>query len=581
MNNYQIWTHFGAAYEMQEQQSADGVKLVKLTFTYPKEAAEKDRVIGIDFVFPIVDINGWWTPSIGLDRELRADWAGSETSLTASSAPVACFFNGNSMNRGTFAWSEINQKVEIRYGVHEEDGTMLCKTRIHLTRGTFDDGYQVVFKEDFSDRPYWEVLRDTVDWWEKEKNLTYLTAPKAAREPLYSFWYSFHQNVDEKSVEAECELAAKMGFNAVIVDDGWQTADNNRGYAFCGDWEIEPTKFPDFAAHVKRVQALGLKYMLWFSVPFIGIYAKAWDRFKDKMLYMDGKKWGVLDLRYPDAREYLLSIYEKAVFEWNLDGLKLDFIDKYHMRPESPAWKEGMDYADIQEALMCLLSEVNTRFRTKKPDLLIEFRQSYVGPQLQCYGNMFRVGDCPESGIRNRVGIADIRLLSKSVAVHSDMLMWHPQEKPEDAALQVLDCLFGVLQFSVNLDTMTDEAQKMVAFWMNFMRDHMDLLQNTTICPKEPENLYPEISVCDGNEAVLAHYSKGRVVNLDSGWNTLYYVHAVKAEAVVIRNCNGVKYAYETVDCMGNVYASGQLDGSLFAELEVPTAGMVTFVNPS
>lgn len=337
---FQIWTDFNADYDVCEEVCSDNVKVWRFSFTYPSEASENDRVIGIDFSFPITDVSGWWHPGTGMGRDLLADWGWPKTSMTARFAPVLCLYNGDAQNRGTLTWSEIDQKVEMQYGVHEEDGTMLCRTKIHLTRDAFADGYQVALRENFADMPYWEVLRDTVDWWEEEKNLTYLTAPKAAREPLYSFWYSFHQNVNEQNVEEECKLAVQNGFSSIIVDDGWQTADNNRGYAFCGDWEMEPAKFQDFAAHVKRVQDMGLKYMLWFSVPFVGIYSKAWEVFKDKMLYMDGK-WGVLDIRYPEAREYLLKIYERAVLEWNLDGLKLDFIDNFYLKEESPAGKKA------------------------------------------------------------------------------------------------------------------------------------------------------------------------------------------------------------------------------------------------
>ena len=56
----------------------------------------------------------------------------------------------------------------------------------------------------------------------------------------------------------------------VIIDDGWQTDDNRRGYAFCGDWEISERRFPDMRAHVERVHRLGMKYLVWFSVPFMG-----------------------------------------------------------------------------------------------------------------------------------------------------------------------------------------------------------------------------------------------------------------------------------------------------------------------
>lgn len=575
-NQFYVWTEFGAEHMISCEKEEGRVKVWRFSFSYPPETSEKERVIHIDFAFPVTDISGWWNPNRGLNRNLLADWTEAKTSMTSASAPILCMFSADSRNRGTLAWSEIRQKVEMHYGVREEDGTMYCRTGIYLPAGAFTEGYQVTFLENFEDIPYWEAIGGCVGWWEKELDLNYLEAPAAAREPLYSFWYSFHQNVDERSVEEECRLAAKMGFASVIVDDGWQTADNNRGYAFCGDWEPEISKFPDMAAHVKRVQDMGLKYMLWFSVPFVGIYTKAWETYKDKMLYMSGK-WGVLDIRYPECREYLLKIYEKAVFEWNFDGLKLDFIDSFMMKPESPVWKEGMDCADIQDALNVLLDEVNIRLRAKKPDLLIEFRQSYIGPQVQCYGNMLRVGDCPESGLSNRVGITDLRMMSRSAAVHSDMLMWHSLEKPEVAALQIIDCLFGVLQFSVKLDTLTDEMKKMVGYWMNFMREHETLLQKSMICPLEPENLYPEISACAGDEKVLVHYSAGRVAKLEGDWRKLYYIHGVKEEETVFRSCDGAKFAYKIADCQGEICGGGVLENNLFAQLCVPTAGTVIF----
>ena len=50
---------------------------------------------------------------------------------------------------------------------------------------------------------------------------------------------------------------------------------------------------------------------------------------------------------------------------------------------------------------------------------------------------MFRVGDCPNNFVKNRVGITDLRMLSGQSAVHSDMLMWHPEESPENCAIQM------------------------------------------------------------------------------------------------------------------------------------------------
>ena len=116
----------------------------------------------------------------------------------------------------------------------------------------------------------------------------------------------------------------------------------------------------------------------------------------------------------------------------------------------------------------------------------------------------------------------------------------------------------------------------MTAFWMKFMREHRNLLQVSQIRPMEPENLYPEISVWDGKDTVIAHYSKGRVVNLTEEHETLYYVHAVKEDDVVIRNCDGRAYRYQILNCMGEEVERGEIAASAMRAAGKPTAGMLT-----
>jgi hypothetical protein len=77
--------------------------------------------------------------------------------------------------------------------------------------------------------------------------------------------------------------------------------------------------------------------------------------------------------------------------------------------------------------------------RAIDPDVLIEFRQTYVGPVIRKYGNMFRVGDCPADPIINRTASVQLRCVLGNSAVHSDMLMWSYDDTPAAAAKQISD----------------------------------------------------------------------------------------------------------------------------------------------
>lgn len=224
--------------------------------------------------------------------------------------------------------------------------------------------------------------------------------------------------------------AEPLGLRSVIVDDGWQMADAQRTYGFCGDWEVCPEKIRDMKTHVSRIHAMGLKYFLWYSVPYVGIHSKAWERFKGKYFPVSHDT-AVLDPRYPDVREYLIQTYENAVINWDLDGFKLDFIDQFSQpAKENSDAPEGRDYVSTAQAVDRLMTDIISRLKALKPDIGIEFRQSYIGPLMRKYGNMFRAADCANDTVINKLRTIDIRLLSGNSPAHSDMLTWSPEEIP-------------------------------------------------------------------------------------------------------------------------------------------------------
>lgn len=84
-----------------------------------------------------------------------------------------------------------------------------------------------------------------------------------------------------------------------------------------------------------------------------------------------------------DIRKYGISQkhYVKAIRDWHLDGLKLDFIDEFYFQEDSPAYNENMDYHDIQDALNRFLTDVMDTLKQIRPDVLIEFRKNTSDPR--------------------------------------------------------------------------------------------------------------------------------------------------------------------------------------------------------
>lgn len=62
---------------------------------------------------------------------------------------------------------------------------------------------------------------------------------------------------------------------------------------------------------------------------------------------------------------------------------------------QSVEFKAGMDTISVYDAIDRLMKDALAALRKLKPDILIEFRQNYIGPLMRTYGNMLRSTDCP------------------------------------------------------------------------------------------------------------------------------------------------------------------------------------------
>ena len=522
--------------------------------------------------FPSAGIHTRWHPLTGFARNLPPNWGGTVDSCISRSMPLVQLGNTRDENRATIAVSEAVRVVRMEAGVHEETASVHLSVRLFTEPEAPISEYEATVRIDVRHVFYAEAIREAAAWLSALPEYAPAPAPEAAFDPIYSSWYSYHQQVFEKPLEEECRLASGFGMKGIIVDDGWQTEDHQRGYAFCGDWKVAKIRFADMAAHVARVHALGMRYLLWYSVPFIGLKSENYARFQGKYL-CERLGAAVLDPRFPEVREFLVSTYEKALREWDLDGFKLDFIDSFAMvGRKDPAVAEdyaGRDIRSVPHAVDRLLEEVMARLRAIKPDLLVEFRQAYIGPAIRKYGNMIRAGDCPADILANRVRTIDLRLTSGGSAVHADMLEWGMDATPEDAALQLLAVLFAVPQISVRIEELPEPHRRMLRFWLDFWTAHRETLMRGTLSPLNQSLNYPVVIAEKGDEAIVAVYAQDQLLRLR--WlkaRRVYLVNATGSDELLLEQARAPRAAHAWT-------ATGD-----FAEIAIPPAGVGALAVP-
>ena len=218
----------------------------------------------------MVDMYGFWSSKSFEQHNLTPEWGmRTNDSEVSSGMPLICVYSKANKNRLTVALSDPACPAEIMTGVVEENGSLRFKINLFTKRCPEMKEYEATIRIDRRHIPFYKSVIDTKCWW---SDLGYKNAyvPKATRLPLYSCWYSFHTRTIPEEIIYECKIAKELGMETVIVDAGWYTDSFSDAFAAtCGDWEISEKKIPDMKSFVNEIHKLGMKFMIWFSVPFV------------------------------------------------------------------------------------------------------------------------------------------------------------------------------------------------------------------------------------------------------------------------------------------------------------------------
>lgn len=557
---------------------SDADDLIVYDFQVRCEAPKFPKPISLRWKFPGKNVKGVWKPSTDFSKRIQADWELKPMESRISvDAPILSVFGHDDVNVLTIACNDAINTLELDAVLREEDNHIYCEIVIFSKPERAITAYDLQIRLDFRDVHFSRSLQDVSPWWETFEELRPIAVPDIARRPVYSTWYQFHQNLDQETLLNECRIAAELGYCSIIIDDGWQTIDSNRGYDFTGDWQ--PDRIDDMASFVEKIHSLGMQVAIWYSVPFCGVKSKAYQKFKGKFLTEDHRWAPVFDPRYPEVRDHLIGLYTNAMREWNLDGFKLDFIDDFRLYEDTPMGaKDGRDYASINQAVDRLLSDVMFELQQINPTAFIEFRQKYTGPAMRKYGNMFRAFDCPGDAVMNRIRIADLRMYCGNTAIHADMITWHPSESVEVAALQLTNIMFGVPQLSVTLQDCREDELNMIRFYTHYWNRHSDVLTKGQFKATRPLANYPLQQVVTDRYTIIGVHDD-YVVPISSSTDHIHVLNAQLASEIVLRCSDDFgEFRASVFDCQGRIHLESEVILSKgLHRLEVPACGMIQF----
>lgn len=422
----------------------------------------------VRFEVPFVDIQEVWTPDRSAPDQGRK-WKVGLVSAPQANMPYVAFFNTSGRNVFSFGSRtlEFDNGLEVR--LNQEKGVFEVTLTVAGGTGRALNPFEITFDR----RPvtWTRALRD----WRDGLGYPRGNYPKAAWEPVFCSWYAAHAAVSQGWVERQAAIAADLGFGTFILDDGWSYDEAKRvnpetlptWYRDIGQWErFSSVKFPDFAAHREHMRKLGLNYMVWTAPFFVGTRTDAFrrlgfDRRADKVPF-EGNVLMDADSReqLADVKRQLLALLKTT----DLDGLKIDFLDYIPPSVEKP---HGAD-------VLAFVRELTEGLRAVKPDLLLEFRQSYANPVTAAYATQFRAGDVPFEWLDNLRRIMQIRLqMGDGIPIHADPICWAPTETSDNVNRHFMAAMAGVPMVSMDLERMSDGTRETVRKWLSYYRRHV------------------------------------------------------------------------------------------------------------
>ncbi|MBQ7114812.1 MAG: alpha-galactosidase [Clostridia bacterium] len=154
---------------------------------------------------------------------------------------------------------------------------------------------------------------------------------KAKRPLLINNWEGTGMSFDHDKLVSFAHHAKDMGIEMLVMDDGWfGKRDDDK--SSLGDWFVADYKLKyGLSGLIKEVNALGLKFGIWFEPEMISPDSEIYRAHPDWCLHTEGRDKSiartqyVIDYSRKEVRDHIYSMMYKILSENNIDYVKWDF----------------------------------------------------------------------------------------------------------------------------------------------------------------------------------------------------------------------------------------------------------------
>jgi alpha-galactosidase len=201
------------------------------------------------------------------------------------------------------------------------------------------------------------------------------TAPRL-RPVLYNSWEATGFAVNERDQLRLAELAADIGIELFVLDDGWfkGRVDDRAGL---GDWSVDEAKFPlGLGPLIDGVHRLGMGFGLWLEPEMVNPDSDLYRAHPEWVYHFatrsrtEARNQLVLNLARPDVAEWVYGTVDRLLSENDIQFIKWD-MNRHFSEPGWPAMA-GNNPERVWIDHVRNLYDILERLRAAHPEVALE-----------------------------------------------------------------------------------------------------------------------------------------------------------------------------------------------------------------
>jgi alpha-galactosidase len=438
--------------------------------------------------------------------------------------------------------------------------------------------YKAQILVDLSEKQYSKSIRECIQWRLDKEDHSAIRKIDLSLLPVYSLWYPMNRNIPLENITYYFDSISTMGFRSILFDDGWQDVvrfdiDSN------GMWD--PSQTSIVKEFMSKAHEKDMKVALWYTKPFVGSHKYVFKKFEGKYLQYITSEQPILDIRYPDVRQYLSSLYSDVVKEWSIDGVLFDFLNGYYPDEHIIVTEDkGRDFVSVRKSLDSLRLYMEGDLLAANPELSINQSYSAVGPLHT--SNQKTINGFLGTTILNEVRekLVNNRLMYGEYSPFMEVVGIHPKDPAVEVALKFQSVMFGTPYFSYFSYTLPEKVRETLNFWIKYWKSNTEYLLESGFEAYDPVHRYTVLWSGNETKQIVAIY--GAAEPFDFGYFNFEIADVINSsdlEFVSIAGMPTGKVDFISYDHSGTYIDRGTLKFRKgIASIKIPRGGFARLI---